>query len=110
MADAMTERQRLGLSLRDPLPWRDLSMLVGTAEETGFDTVFFPEIGGGRRTPATIRGPGGGATLATSAGLGAGASQVRLGPGVVPVSNRRLPLLAMAAATAHERTGGRLVL
>jgi len=37
MTDAMTERQRIGLALRDPLPWRDLAMVVGTAEETGFE-------------------------------------------------------------------------
>jgi len=98
MADAMTDRQRLGLSLRDPLPWRDLAMLVATAEETGFDTVFFPEIPGGRDTLAAITG------------LGGHTSTVRLGPGVAPVTSRRLPLLATAAATAHERTAGRLVL
>jgi 5,10-methylenetetrahydromethanopterin reductase len=98
MADAMTERQRIGIALRDPLPWRDLSMLVETAEETGFEAAFFPEIPGGRDTLAGITG------------LGAHTSRIRLGPGVAPVTSRRLPLLAMAAATAHERTGGRLVL
>jgi alkanesulfonate monooxygenase SsuD/methylene tetrahydromethanopterin reductase-like flavin-dependent oxidoreductase (luciferase family) len=98
MADAMTERQRLGVSLRDPLPWRDLAMLVETAEETGFETAFFPEIGGGRDTLAAITG------------LGAHTTRIHLGPGVAPVPSRRLPLLAMAAATAKERTGGRLVL
>jgi 5,10-methylenetetrahydromethanopterin reductase len=98
MADAMTERQRLGLALRDPLPWRDLSMLVETAEETGFEAVFFPEIGGGRDTLAAITG------------LGAHTSRIHLGSGVAPVPSRSLPLLAMAAATAQERTNGRLVL
>jgi len=93
----MTERQRLGLSLRDPLPWHDLAMLVGTAEETGFDTVFFPEISGRD-------------ALAAITGLGGHTSTVKLGSGVAPVTSRRLSLLAAAAATAHERTGGRLVL
>jgi alkanesulfonate monooxygenase SsuD/methylene tetrahydromethanopterin reductase-like flavin-dependent oxidoreductase (luciferase family) len=97
MADAMTQRQRLGLALRDPLPWRDLAMLVETAEETGFDTGFFPEIGGRD-------------ALAAITGLGAHTSRIHLGPGVAPVHSRRLPLLAMSAATAQERTGGRLVL
>jgi 5,10-methylenetetrahydromethanopterin reductase len=98
MADAMTERQRLGVALRDPLPWRDLAVLAETAEETGFDTVFLPEIRGGRDA------------LAAVTGLGAHTSRIHLGPGVAPVPSRRLPLQAMAAATAHERTGGRLVL
>src|SRR4051812_49500554 len=94
MADAMTERQRLGVALRDPLPWRALTMLVETAEETGYETAFFPEIPGGRDTLAAITG------------LGAHASRLHLGPGVAPVPSRTLPLLAMSAATAQERTGG----
>jgi 5,10-methylenetetrahydromethanopterin reductase len=98
MADAMTERQRTALALRYPLPWHDLAMVVETAEETGFEAVFFPEIGGGRDTLAAITG------------LGAHTADVHLGPGVVPLHSRRLPLLAMAAATAQERTGGRLIL
>jgi len=98
MADGMAERQRIGVALRDPLPWRDLVMVVETAEETGFEAAFFPEIPGGRDTLAAITG------------LGAHSSYLRLGTGVVPVPSRRLPLLAMAAATAQERTGGRLVL
>lgn len=94
----MTERQRIGVALRDPLPWRDFAMLVETAEETGFEIAFFPELPGFRDT------------LAGTTGLGAHTSRIRLGPGVAPVPSRGLPLLAMAAATAHERTGGRLVL
>ncbi len=94
----MTERQRLGVALRDPLPWRDLTMLALTAEETGYEAAFFPEIGGGRDALAAITG------------LGAHTARIRLGPGVAPVPSRKLPLLAMAAATAQERTGGRLVL
>ena len=94
----MTERQRLGVALRDPLPWRDLTMLVETAEETGYEAAFFPEIGGGRDTLAAITG------------LGAHTKLIHLGPGVAPVPSRRLPLLAMSAATAQERTAGRLVL
>jgi 5,10-methylenetetrahydromethanopterin reductase len=98
MADGMAERQRIGVALRDPLPWRDLAMIVETAEETGFDVAFFPEIPGGRDTLATI------------SGLAANTSSLRLGSGVVALPSRRLSLLAMAAATAHERTGGRLIL
>jgi 5,10-methylenetetrahydromethanopterin reductase len=97
MADGMAERQRIGVALRDPLPWRDLAMIVETAEETGFDVAFFPEIPGGRDTLATISG------LAANTSL-------LLGSGVVALPSRRLSLLAMAAATAHERTGGRLIL
>src|SRR5947207_3748441 len=91
MADGMAERQRIGVALRDPLPWRDLVMVVETAGETGFEAAFFPEIPGGRDMLATI--------------TGLGAHTLRMGTGVVPVPSRRLPLLAMAAATAQERTG-----
>ncbi|MFL5797903.1 MAG: LLM class flavin-dependent oxidoreductase [Actinomycetota bacterium] len=92
----MAERQRIGVALRDPLPWRDLVMAVETAGETGFEAAFFPEIPGGRDTLAAI--------------TGLGEHTLRMGTGVVPVPSRRLPLLAMAAATAQERTGGRLIL
>jgi len=102
MADLMGTPQRastepLAVALRDPLPWRDFEMLATTAEETGFDAVFLPEITGRDATAA----------LAALAGH---TSAIRLGTGVVPLTSRRLPLLAMAAATVHERSGGRLIL
>jgi len=85
------------VALRDPLPWHDFEMLVTTAEETGFEAVFLPEIAGRD-------------ALAALAALAGHTSSIRLGTGVVALPSRRLPLLAMAAATVQERSGGRLIL
>lgn len=93
------QRQPSGtaFALRDPLPWADLAGVVRAAEVSGYRTLFLPEITG-RDAFVT---------------LGALAGETRdllLGTGVVPMRSRTLLLTAMAAATVHERSGGRLLL
>ncbi|MGE5225880.1 MAG: LLM class flavin-dependent oxidoreductase [Planctomycetaceae bacterium] len=86
----------LGFALRDPFRWEDLAALARAGEERGYTALFLPEIGA-RDTLAAITG------LASETAL-------FLGTGVVPLPSRTPRLLAMAAATAQERSGGRLVL
>ena len=99
MADVTAEAQRTrtGVALRDPLAWHDLVQVVETAEQAGFEAAFVPEIAGRE-------------AFATLAGLAGVTERLRLGTGVVPLPARRLSTLAMAAATAQELSGGRLVL
>jgi alkanesulfonate monooxygenase SsuD/methylene tetrahydromethanopterin reductase-like flavin-dependent oxidoreductase (luciferase family) len=88
---------RTGLVLRDALPWPEFETIVGTAEQTGYESVFVPEISGREAF----------ATLAAAASV---ASRIRLGTGVVTMWSRTPTTTAMAAATVHERSGGRMVL
>ena len=90
-------RQPLGFALRDAYPWRDLAALTRTGEEAGFDALFLPEVGARD-------------TLATLAALAGETTRLRLGTGVVPFPSRSPALLAIAAATVQERSGGRLLL
>jgi alkanesulfonate monooxygenase SsuD/methylene tetrahydromethanopterin reductase-like flavin-dependent oxidoreductase (luciferase family) len=86
-----------GVVLRDALPWHGLQQIVGTAEETGHQAVFVPEIAGRE-------------AFSTLAGLAGVTSSVRLGSGVVTIRSRRPVTAAMAAATVQEMSGGRFVL
>jgi alkanesulfonate monooxygenase SsuD/methylene tetrahydromethanopterin reductase-like flavin-dependent oxidoreductase (luciferase family) len=88
---------RTGLALRDPLPWHDLSQVVQSAEETGYEAVFVPEIAGRE-------------AFATLSGLAAGTTRLGLGTGVVSITSRRPETTAMAAVTVHESSGGRFIL
>ena len=83
--------------MRDPLPWKDLSAVVSAAEQAGYGALFLPEILG-RDALVTL-----GALAGETRGL-------RLGTGVLPMRSRTPRLTAMAAATVHERSGGRLIL
>lgn len=99
MAAVSARRQPSGtaFALRDPLPWSDLAACVRASEQAGYAALFLPEISG-RDAFVT---------------LGALAGETRdllLGTGVVPMASRRPALIAMAAATVHERSGGRHVL
>jgi alkanesulfonate monooxygenase SsuD/methylene tetrahydromethanopterin reductase-like flavin-dependent oxidoreductase (luciferase family) len=86
-----------GFAIRDPLPWRDLSAIVSSAEQAGYRALFLPEILG-RDALVTL-------------GMMAGETRrLLLGTGVIPMRSRTPRLTAMAAATAHERSGGRLIL
>jgi alkanesulfonate monooxygenase SsuD/methylene tetrahydromethanopterin reductase-like flavin-dependent oxidoreductase (luciferase family) len=87
----------LGFALRDPYPWQDLADLAAAGERAGFRALFLPEVG--------TRD-----TLATLAALAGETERIQLGTGVVPVPSRSPSLLAMAAATVQERSGGRLLL
>jgi alkanesulfonate monooxygenase SsuD/methylene tetrahydromethanopterin reductase-like flavin-dependent oxidoreductase (luciferase family) len=86
-----------GFAIRDALPWKDLSTVVSSAEQAGYGALFLPEIVG-RDALVTL-----GALAGETRGL-------RLGTGVIPMRSRTPRLTAMAAATVHERSGGRLVL
>lgn len=84
-------------AIREALPWNDLAPTVRACEDAGYTAVFLPEITG-RDAFVT---------------LGALAGETRdllLGTGVVPMRSRTPLLTAMAAATVHERSRGRLVL
>jgi alkanesulfonate monooxygenase SsuD/methylene tetrahydromethanopterin reductase-like flavin-dependent oxidoreductase (luciferase family) len=94
---AMTIPGRVGVVLRDPLPWEDLVQVVETAEETGYQAVFVPEIAGRE-------------AFGTLAGLAGSTSRVRLGTGVVTVTSRSPIAAAMGAATIHDLSAGRMIL
>lgn len=86
-----------GFAIRDPLSWKSLSAIVSSAERAGYRALFLPEILGRDALVA----------------LGALAVETRallLGTGVIPMRSRTPRLTAMAAATVHERSGGRLIL
>jgi len=86
-----------GFALRDPYPWGDLVGLVRAGETAGYRALFLPEVG--------TRD-----TLAALTGLAGETDRLLLGTGVVPLPARSPGLLAMAAATVQERSGGRLLL
>ncbi len=86
-----------GFALRDPLPWRDVVEVVETAEGAGYAALFLPETRG--REP-----------FATLAALTPVTEALLLGTGVAPMGARSPVTTAMAAATVHEVSGGRLVL
>jgi alkanesulfonate monooxygenase SsuD/methylene tetrahydromethanopterin reductase-like flavin-dependent oxidoreductase (luciferase family) len=93
------ERQGgIGCALRDAYAWHDLAGLGRAAADLGYGALFLPEVGA-RDTLAALTG------LAGEVG-----PPTRLGTGVVPLPARSVPLLAVAAATAQERSGGRLIL
>jgi 5,10-methylenetetrahydromethanopterin reductase len=88
---------RRAVAIRDPLPWRDLVEVVQTAEQTGYEALFVPESTGRE-------------AFSTFAGLAGHTDALRLGTGVVTIVARRVQTTAMAAATVHEISGGRLIL
>jgi alkanesulfonate monooxygenase SsuD/methylene tetrahydromethanopterin reductase-like flavin-dependent oxidoreductase (luciferase family) len=71
--------------------------VVRTAEETGYEAVFVPEIAGRE-------------AFSTLAGFASATDAIQLGTGVVTVWSRTPSTTAMAAATVHDLSGGRLVL
>jgi alkanesulfonate monooxygenase SsuD/methylene tetrahydromethanopterin reductase-like flavin-dependent oxidoreductase (luciferase family) len=87
----------LGVVLRDPLPWDEALDVVRTAEDTGYEAVFVPEIQARE-------------AFATLAGFAANTERIRLGTGIVTVASRAPATTAMAAATVHEASGGRMIL
>src|SRR5919197_731930 len=102
MAATMSNTQRpgggpIGVALRDPLQWHDLVVVVRTAEEAGYESLFVPEIAGREG-------------FSTLAGLAGATDRIRLATGVVAAQTRYLATTAMAAATVQELSGGRFVL
>lgn len=97
---AVTElRQPRGtaFTIRDPLPWGDVSGIAREGERLGYEAVFLPETG--------VRD-----TLATLVGLAGETSTLLLGTGVIPMRSRTSELATTAAATVQERSGGRHIL
>jgi alkanesulfonate monooxygenase SsuD/methylene tetrahydromethanopterin reductase-like flavin-dependent oxidoreductase (luciferase family) len=86
-----------GFALRDPLPWSEFSAIVRAAETAGYGTLWLPQVSG--RDPFVTLGALAGETR-----------DLRLATGVVPMRSRTAIVTAMAAATVHERSGGRAVL
>lgn len=89
--------RRTGLALRDPLPWHELVLAAESAETTGYDALFLPEITGREAFGAL-------------AGLSRATFKIKVGSGVVPLASRRPDVLAMSAATVNELSYGRLIL
>src|SRR5438128_1585 len=87
----------LGFAVRDPVPWTDLAQIVRTGEGLGYSGLFLPEITGRD-------------ALVALGALAGETSELLLGTGIVPIRSRTTMLTAMAAATVHERSGGRLIL
>jgi len=83
--------------LRDPLPWHDLIDAVGMAEDVGYEAVFVPEISGRE-------------AFSTLAGFATATTRLNLGTGVVTIPSRSPVTSAMAAATVHDLSGGRMIL
>jgi alkanesulfonate monooxygenase SsuD/methylene tetrahydromethanopterin reductase-like flavin-dependent oxidoreductase (luciferase family) len=88
----------MGFALRDVRPWDVLEAVVREGEDLGYRHLFLPEIAGGRDAVGV---------LAAVAEL---APRLRLGTGVLPMPSRTPLLIAMAATTLQERSGGRFVL
>lgn len=87
----------LALSALEARPLDDLVAAAVAADEAGFDLVVVPEAWG--REAFTLLGH-----------LAAKTRRVRLGTGIVNVYSRSPALIAMAAATLDEVSGGRAVL
>jgi 5,10-methylenetetrahydromethanopterin reductase len=79
------------------VPWPDLVEIVQTAEQAGYDALFVPESSGRE-------------AFSTLVGLSRHTEALLLGTGIVTIVARRLSTTAMAAATLHEISGGRLIL
>ena len=87
----------MAFTIRDPLPWGDVTAIAREGERLGYEAIFLPETG--------VRD-----TLATLVGLAGETSTLVLGTGVIPMGARTPELAATAAATVQERSGGRHVL
>lgn len=89
---------RIGLRLRDDrLTFGELVGLVQGAEERGFETLFVPEASGRE-------------VFTQLAAFASGTRRIRLGPGIATIFTRTPSLLAQAAATLDQLSGGRAVL
>jgi alkanesulfonate monooxygenase SsuD/methylene tetrahydromethanopterin reductase-like flavin-dependent oxidoreductase (luciferase family) len=86
-----------GGDVRDVLPWHELLLIAETAEETGYEAIFTPEI---RAREA----------FATLAALADATREVRLASGVVPIHSRAVATMALGAATLQDISDGRFVL
>jgi 5,10-methylenetetrahydromethanopterin reductase len=93
----LPEVGRTGVVVRDALPWRQCVQIVQTAEDTGYEAVFVPEISGRE-------------AFSSLTGFAGSTSRIMLGTGVVTVTARSPVTTAMAAATLQDLSGGRAIL
>ena len=82
---------------RDVLPWHDLLQIATTAEETGYEAIFAPEIGAREAFSTLVR-------------IAAATTSIHLATGVAPIGSRDDRRMAMEAATASDLSRGRFVL
>src|SRR5918999_1604439 len=82
---------------REVLPWHEMLLIAETAEETGYEAIFTPEIAARE-------------AFATLTGFAAATREILLATGVVPLHTRAASTLAMAAATVQDASDGRFVL
>jgi alkanesulfonate monooxygenase SsuD/methylene tetrahydromethanopterin reductase-like flavin-dependent oxidoreductase (luciferase family) len=94
---SMPGNRTFGVVLRDALPWPDARAVVETAEDTGYQSVFVPEISARE-------------AFTTLTGFAHATSTFQLGTGVVTMWARSPATTAMAAATLQDVSGGRFIL
>jgi alkanesulfonate monooxygenase SsuD/methylene tetrahydromethanopterin reductase-like flavin-dependent oxidoreductase (luciferase family) len=82
---------------REVLPWHELLLIAETAEETGYEAIFTPEIAARE-------------AFATLTGFAGDTREIHLATGVVPLHTRALTTLVMAAASVQDVSDGRFVL
>jgi alkanesulfonate monooxygenase SsuD/methylene tetrahydromethanopterin reductase-like flavin-dependent oxidoreductase (luciferase family) len=82
---------------REVLPWHEMLLIAETAEETGYESIFTPEIAARE-------------AFSTLTGFAAATRDILLATGVVPLRARSAPTLAMAAATVQDASDGRFLL
>jgi alkanesulfonate monooxygenase SsuD/methylene tetrahydromethanopterin reductase-like flavin-dependent oxidoreductase (luciferase family) len=98
LADAEEQGMRLGLRLRDDrLPFSDLIALARLAEARGFEALFVPEASGRE-------------VFTQLAVYACHTARIRLSPGIATIFTRTPSLLAQAAATLDQLSGGRAML
>jgi alkanesulfonate monooxygenase SsuD/methylene tetrahydromethanopterin reductase-like flavin-dependent oxidoreductase (luciferase family) len=90
-------RPGLGFTLRDPFGWEEFAALAREGERLGYEALFLPEVGARD-------------VLVALGALAGETSRLTLASGIVPMTSRSPNILAMAAATLHERSSGRFVL
>jgi alkanesulfonate monooxygenase SsuD/methylene tetrahydromethanopterin reductase-like flavin-dependent oxidoreductase (luciferase family) len=92
----LTFRTRHGVE-REVLPWHELLLIAETAEETGYEAIFTPEI---RAREAFV----------TLTGFAGATADIRLATGVAPIASRTPDRMAMAAVSLQDVAGGRFIL
>ena len=95
----MTAPARLALALGSvhDRPFSELLAIAGLAESCGYEALFMPEAWGRD-------------AFVTLGALAARTERINLGTGIVNIYSRSPALLAMAAATLDEVSGGRAIL
>ena len=91
-----------------PVRWPEMSDMIRTAEEAGFDSIWFGDHFLYRMHDGTADAPWDAWSLLAAAA--AITSRVELGPFVTPVGFYNPAVLAKKAATVDEISGGRLIL